>query len=409
MRWVNFFHLYQPPHWNEDIIRQVAAEAYRPMLRILSDHPHIRVTLNISGALTEQLLELGLEDVVDGWRAAIERHQIELVGSAMYHPILPLIHPEEVRRQIELQEDLHRRVFGSLYRPKGFYAPEMAFDPRLEPVLLDLGFRWIILDEVALGRMGQAVFPRGYRLAGGLGVVVRNRPISDYLSFSAQLDQLDTVARALLADARSHEALVTAMDGENLGHHRHGVDRMWEQLVTRPDVVPQTVSDYLANCQTHEVIELAPSSWSSQESELRHNIPFGLWSHPANPIHKLQWELLHLVRTTVARSINDDHYDAARRLLDRALTSDKFWWASASPWWDAAIVIRETQRLADVIGPLASATPAAKRGVAKLMDQLTTTVELWERTGLARRRQRAYLNETGDVRYMGGQQVTASR
>ena len=53
MRWSNFFHIYQPPAWNEDIIRRVTTEAYQPLLDILERHPKLNITLNITGSLIE--------------------------------------------------------------------------------------------------------------------------------------------------------------------------------------------------------------------------------------------------------------------------------------------------------------------------------------------------------------------
>ncbi|MBI2985026.1 MAG: hypothetical protein HYY50_05390 [Candidatus Kerfeldbacteria bacterium] len=408
MRWVNFFHIYQPPQWDEDIIRQAAAEAYWPLVHILERHPTVKITLNIAGALTEQLLELGYDDFLSAVRRLLERGQIELVGSASYHPILPLLPLHEVRRQIELQDELHRRVFGPAYAPKGFYPPEMAFQPELEPLLLEMGFQWVVLDELAVGdAIGQASPLKRYRTTSGLGVVIRNRPLSDYLSFSARLDDHRSAFETLSSDARSAAWLVTAMDGENLGHHRHGVDRLWEFTITHNRVTTATVSEYYRQLTTEMSVKLQASSWSSQIWELRSRVPYGLWNHPNNPIHQLQWELTNVIIATVHRSAVDPNFDAARRLLDRSLTSDKYWWASASPWWDMTIVIRETQKLADVVAPLTTVPTATKNQVARLMSQITKTSERWEKTGLAKRRQATYLRATGDVRYMGGRQVTA--
>lgn len=407
MRWANFFHIYQPPEWNEDIIRRAANEAYWPLIRILQRHPKVKVTLNITGALTEQLLELGLEDIMASFRSLLERGQIEFVDSAMYHPILPLLPKDEVRRQIELQHELHQRVLGPAFRPNGFYAPEMAWHPDLEPLLLEMGYEWIIVDEIAIsGSIGEVPLHERYVTPGGLGVIIRNRHISDFLSFSARLDDIQEVYKKIVTDARSLKLLVTAMDGENLGHHRHGVDQLWEKLVTHEGIVPATISEFYDALDQRSTVATQACSWSSQEGELRADVPYSLWNHPANPMHKLQWELTHLVIKTVHRSAADENFEAARRLLDQTLTSDKYWWASASPWWDMTIVIRETQRLADVIAPLTSVPTPTKNKVARLLEQLTRTAELWDKTGLAKQRQSTYLQSTGEVKFMGGRQVT---
>lgn len=406
MQWSNFFHIYQPPAWDETIIRRVTAEAYEPLLGILDQHPEVKITLNITGALVDQLSALGLGRVLEGIKRLAAGGQIELVGSAKYHPILPLLPLEEVARQIDLQDEACRHAFGSAFRPSGFYAPEMAYAPSLERLLLDRGYTWIILDEVCGGQpLGQLALDRRYTSPGGLGLVFRNRFLSDFLSFSATIDHPEQAVEALQGDPRTSHGLVTAMDGENLGHHRAGVDRLWEVLVTWPDVVTETVSQYRDRQTQEATIDVHAGSWSSQTWELPAGVPFGLWNNPENPIHKLQWQLTHIVISAVRSAADDPAYDVARRLLDQALTSDKYWWASASPWWDMTIVIRETQRLVDVLGALSKVAPKTMNAAERCMQQVATTVELWEKTGLAKRRQATYLHQSGDVRYMAGKRV----
>lgn len=403
MRWYNFFHIYQPPRWNEKIIRRVAAEAYRPLLNILDRHRDIRITLNISGALTEQLAALQLNDVLDGLRATIQRGQIELVGSPMYHPILPLIPRSERLRQFKLQAELHTRVFG-VSQPNGCYLPEMAFDPSLEEDLLELGFSWVLLDEGVAGQGFNSVrLDRPYVTSRGLKVLLRNRFISDWLSFRADPEQPRLALEAIQQDSRSKINLITALDGENLGHHRHRADQLWEGLVTSPGVETGILSEF-ADQPTVPLQPLA-GSWSSLPSELQAHIPFGLWNHPKNEIHQAQWRLTNLIIQVVHDGLHDPYYAAARRLLDPALASDRYWWASAQPWWDAEIVLRETQRLIDVVSPLSETPTALRLQVTEAGDEVNRLVHTWESTGVARRHQTTYLQDTGDVRYMSGNQL----
>ncbi len=408
MRWSNFFHIYQPPAWDEAIIRRATSEAYEPLAAILQAHPEIKITLNVTGALIDQLTALGLGAVLQNFRSLAERGQIEFVGSAKYHPILPLLPIEEAERQIDLQDQVCKNVFGAIFKPQGFYAPEMAYSSSLEKLLLDRGYQWIILDEICSGQpLGKIPFDRRYITPGGLGVVFRNRTISDFLSFSASIDNPELSVAAIQGDPRSGAGIVTAMDGENLGHHRAGVDRLWEILVTWPEMKTETISTYRQRLQPEEVITLHDGSWSSQTGEMLVNVPFGLWNHPENPIHKLQWQLTHHVIQVVRAATEDPTFDVARRLLDQALTSDKYWWASASPWWDMTIVIRETQRLVDILSTLTKVQPKMMNIAERLMQQVATTVELWEKTGLAKRRQSTYLKQSGDVRFMGGGRLKA--
>jgi len=123
MDWANFLHVYQPPTQTPEVVEQVANECYRKLVAILRRYPEAKLTLNISACLTEQLDRYGLGDVLDGIRECAERGQLELTGSAKYHPILPLIPEDEVRRQIRLNTETNSAFFGDAYRPRGFFAP----------------------------------------------------------------------------------------------------------------------------------------------------------------------------------------------------------------------------------------------------------------------------------------------
>jgi hypothetical protein len=66
-----------------------------------------------------------------------------------------------------------------------------------------------------------------------------------------------------------------------------------------------------------------------------------------NEIHRLQWEhtdlCIELVHRAKERSDNDEsrrYADIARGLLDRALHSDQYWWASRRPMWDINMIHR---------------------------------------------------------------------
>jgi 4-alpha-glucanotransferase len=127
MHWTNFLHIYQPPTQTEQIVRKVTEEGYRTLGRVLKASPKARVTLNISAVLTQQLDCYGLDDVISDLRKLAERGQIEFTGSAIYHPILPLIPKDEVIRQIKLNTEVNRSYFGDSYNPKGFFLPEMCY------------------------------------------------------------------------------------------------------------------------------------------------------------------------------------------------------------------------------------------------------------------------------------------
>lgn len=405
MLWANFLHIYQPPHWPKEIIARVARESYRPFLRIIKKHPTLKITLNISGSLTEQLAALHFHDIIADIKKLVQRKQIELVGTALYHPILPLLPEKEIIRQIELNTAVNRKYFGRLFQPRGFFPPEMCYSKKVAKITEKLKFQWIILDEIsASGTLRKIDFNHAFVTPRTKSqMIFRNRIASDYLSFHSQLNNPRGFWQAVQRDGRSKKALITAMDGENLGHHRPGLDRLWEKLVTHKNVQTITISGLLNHYQQEKTISPQPASWSSREKELKHNNPYGLWNDPQNPIHHLQWRLLNKVIKLVSDHKTNKHYKWARTLLDQQLTSDQYWWASAKPWWSFDIIKDKTYELVHTASLIDGG-----REIKKIAERIVTIARTWQEEKQFETIARNYLaaEERDGVRFIGGKKIS---
>ena len=147
--WAPLLHFYQPPtqlHW---VLRKVCNESYRPLVDLFTDLPHARVTININAVLTEMLNDHGFDDVLAGLRELAKRGQVEFTGSGKYHPVLPLIPPTEMERQISHNYKSNKRLLGEVYEPKGFFPPEMCYSRDILKPVADSGHQWIIISGVA--------------------------------------------------------------------------------------------------------------------------------------------------------------------------------------------------------------------------------------------------------------------
>lgn len=405
MRWANFFHIYQPPRWPTRIIRKVSRESYRPLVRFLLGHRQVRVTLNISGSLTEQLASLpDQRDILVGVRTLLGRKQIELTDSAMYHAILPLLPTAEIVRQIKLNRATNRKHLGPAYRPTGFFPPEMAYSPALARVLTSLGYTWVIIDGIS--HPGLVDYTVRSRIRGTrLSAIFRNRFMSDYLAFEAQLrDRGRFLETARRWDGQS-SLLVTAMDGENLGHHRHEAKRLWQSLVRLNGLSTITISDLLA-LQAPDV-DLRPrsASWSTRQSDIARNAPFSLWRDPNNALHQLQWRLFTTVMTHVGHVERRRQLPAAiRREVDQAVASDWYWWASREPWWDVDIVVNAATRL-QVLGNELGLSRAEDERVQGLVRDIISTAHRWQSNGAAQRHAGRFLSGSSTPHYLGGTKV----
>ena len=410
MIWAGLLHIYQPPHWDARVIDRVVRESYRPIVDILKRNPGVRITLNINASLTEQLAQLGYQYVISGLREVAERGQIEFTGSAKYHPILPLIPANEVRRQIELNTETNRALFGKCYAPVGFFPPEMAINLDVVALLVELGFRWVALDEVVSAEKADGS-TWGTIAPFDLTAILRNRRMSDYLSFVAPADNPQDFFSEFGKTEDSKALLITSFDGENLGHHRPGTDHLWEKIVTDPSVKTLTYSQLLDLPGPARAITLRPSSWSTRDEDLKHGAAFPLWQNPDNQLHSLQWSLTHLTIDAVSNSDRrgDTGYASARLLLDEALASDQYWWASATPWWSVEIVTGGAERFVKIIDSLVSLPEAERREAHQLAGAITRLARQWQDDGTAQVRREQYLKAAQTVHYLGGDRIDASR
>lgn len=409
MYWANFFHIYQPPNWSPQIIRKVTDESYRPIIDILKRNPKIKITLNISASLTEQLYKLGLKDVITNFGKLAKTKQIEFTGTAIYHPILPLLPTKEIIRQIKLNTEINQKYFGQVYNPKGFFPPEMAYGRKIATAIESLGYKWILTDEICYnGKLGSAKLNVAYKIKDlKINIIFRNRYISDYFSFHSNPNHPEYFWEEIRQEKRHRPSLITGMDGENLGHHRKGWDIFWEKLVTEKNITTITLSGLLKKYKTTKIISPRRGSWSSQAREISNGIPYILWDDPRNKIHKFQWHLIRHMAELVENNKSNKNYDVARELLDKRVASDQFWWASAKPWWSLNIIKKKTKELVAIAGKLAQDDKLTK----DLSHKIIKEADSWQKENKFKNIADRYLqtneDKNGGVRFIGGKKITS--
>lgn len=388
--WGSLLHFYQPPIQIPEVLRKVVDESYRPLIDVFKQQPHAKVSVNINGVLTEMLYESGYQDVIDGLRELAERGQVEFVGSAKYHAILPLISDHEQRRQIRRNHLTNRHFFGDVYQPKGFFPPEMCYDRAILDPVVDLGHEWLIMSGVAC----PAPWPTGvvYQARSEEGnqasVIFRDDVLSNRISFQ-DMDGKEFIQHLKEAHPDSNDMyIVTAMDAETFGHHIENWDQLFlaeayeevrpyatvvqarplaqstRTLLTMTGeggadsdvVVSATISEIIDRMPKGDVIEPKAASWSTTHEDLERGVPYPLWQAPGNYIHKLQWEHVDIALQLVSRAlefsdgaVSQRHAEIARGLMDPALHSCQFWWASRRPHWDVNMIVRGLDQQSDVV------------------------------------------------------------
>jgi len=111
------------------------------------------------------------------------------------------------------------------------------------------------------------------------------------------------------------------------------------------EVQTVTISQLLDAFSLGEVVDPKPSSWSTSSEDIEAGNPYPLWSDKDSELHRLQWEHMAICTEMGSKAAqiadNDEskHFAGiARGLLDRALHSDQFWWASRRPMWDINMI-----------------------------------------------------------------------
>lgn len=393
MVWANFLHIYQPPDQKKDTLRQITAESYRPIVEILKENPGAKLTLNITACLTEQLVNLGYQDLIDDIGKLAKKGQIELTDSAKYHAFLPLIPEGEIERQISLNNETNKNIFGDFYKPKGFHLPEMAYSRRIAEVIFRFGYSWLILNETSYeGKLFSKIDTSQVFILKSLPklrVLFRNRKLSDLIQRGHVLEPADFY-KFLEEEVKDREYIITAMDGETFGHHRPGLEKFLAKIYEEKKVKSVTVSEITSSFPEGKGIEPLDGSWASMESELREGIPYAQWKYPGNKIHQLQWELTDLAIKTVELNEADPNFSEARMLLDKSLFSCQYWWAGAVPWWEIEYIEKGAYYLKKTIETLNNIKEDVKRKAQTLYSDIVSTAFDWERSGLAHEKSMAY-------------------
>jgi len=401
-----FLHIYQPEDQVDEVLDRIVNESYRPIFRFLIANSNAKLTFNINAVLTELWDKKGYSDLIDNVRVLLERGQIELTESAKYHAFLPLIPKSEILRQIRLNHETNKFYFGPKYQPQGFFSPEMSYSAKITSVVGELGYKYILADEIAYnGKLDQAKFDAIYKIKGtDIDIYLRHKNLSN-LIMGANVRSIAEIVPVIKKYSHrpkgdSPNYILAAMDGETFGHHRPGLENLLFDLLLSPDLQIKQI-EHIGQI-IHRVEEIMPvdCTWASSEKQIAEGTPFSLWFDPDNTIHALQWELTQLAISVVQNTTNLTNEEkmgyypdvvvppieaTARKLLDSALHSCHYWWASAKPWWSLEMIEQGAYKLWQVVETSNGSTVKDKEQALALYQRILATAFSWQRTGFVRK------------------------
>ncbi|MGC9779235.1 MAG: hypothetical protein HZR80_08340 [Candidatus Heimdallarchaeota archaeon] len=358
-------HIYQPPTQSPTVLKQIIKESYKPLINLLKLNESSKMTFNINGSLLELLEFYQESELLSNIKELLRRNQIDLVGSSCYHAILPLIPKEEMIRQMELNEQIHREVLGEeLFNPKGFWLPEMAYEYRVIDPLFNANYKWTVISSVA---SPDKELPDNYipYVNPDFTIFFRNDLLSNLISFkNPTVDEFYTELIGENDPEKDDYYVILAMDGETYGHHVKGlIENFLQPLLMKikqdPNIKLIKINEISTIFQEKKKISPLPSSWSTSEEDLRKGVPFPLWSDPENRIHNLQLTVMNHTLYLVGlaqkyQNNNNDNENSedikrrfknARAWLDKGLHSCQLWWASGKPWYSSEMILKGLNQL----------------------------------------------------------------
>ncbi|HMB65637.1 MAG TPA: polysaccharide deacetylase family protein, partial [Patescibacteria group bacterium] len=269
MVWLNFLHLYQPIHADPYVVEEATEKCYKELVKILEDHPNLNFTFNITGCLILRWRELGYTALIKRVKDLVKSGQIELVGSAAYHPLLPLIPEKEAESQIKENTKILHDNFGKDISLKGFFFPEMAYSPRVANLVGKMGFEWVILDELAYsGNLSKLPRAGGIYIDAhsGLRVIFRSRKLSN--------DYVPRVINKEIKEGNRRKVSVTATDGELYGLRHQDKENELENMAGNKKITTDIISHYIESAKINGKRKMISCSWESSPQELKQKEPY---------------------------------------------------------------------------------------------------------------------------------------
>lgn len=269
-------HMHQPPD-NLRLLMDCNPQEAEQIIRCYERVPryarkfkeHGRLHVGFSGSLLEQLRD---PKIVDSYRSMVDipamldsyakADTIELIGMGYYHPLFPLIPPEDWNDHLSRGRQMVKDVFGRA--PRGFWPSEMGFCMEMIPALVKAGYEYVIVDSLHLQpKNGVADIYRPYRAtADGISIILipRDRDLSDVQRHGTDAHSFFRALRQRVQHAPPADRprlITTWSDGENGGWFRqmhepsgffgHFFVPFMEEIETgRSGVQPISISDFVS-------------------------------------------------------------------------------------------------------------------------------------------------------------------
>ena len=280
----NLEHLLQHNEWEA---REILFAIDR-IPRSLADYQDVgRVHLALSGTLLETLTHSEFQSRAYGivdcsallWNLC-NSQAIDMLGTAYYHPVMPLIPPADWPAHVERWRGFARRLFfNSGFQ--GFWPPEMGFCMEMIPLLRRLGYRYVLVDSEHVQPVGSMRWdevryrPHIVQYGGEeMIAVVRDRDLSNAQESGMEFDWFNREVRERTKNCDFPPLVTTCSDGQNGGWFRNTTpgsnfwDAFYKPLMEKARtgqnaVQPVFIKDYLDQFGAQSEITVGPGAWNT--------------------------------------------------------------------------------------------------------------------------------------------------
>ena len=325
-------HYYQPPTQDPGLVKKVAKQTYASSAESLPSG----MTINISGILLELLNRYGRSDIIEGWREVLRQKEIEILTSSNYHTILPLIPPEEARRQIEIQNRNLKERLGIEENPRGLWLPEMAFAPSISKIAREMGIEYVLLPESSCTK-SEIPYSQVTEDSEGVKHLFRHKDLSmEFCNLEiTDLREVEKKIQRYFDSGETNNTLLLCMDGEWFGHHNQNIKMKdvteFLQHLKEIGIELKKISDII-DSSTSMRLDPTEGSWLATQEEAKKGNPYPLWKRKGNAFHSKQWKqikrLLSLSGVAEQVASESGSFKIGRKQLDESLHSCQMFWAT---------------------------------------------------------------------------------
>lgn len=338
----------QPPVQKDEIILKINKECYSPIFHWLANNKGIKVDIAINKSLSELLIKNKCDKTLDYLGAAVDNGTVELLGGLAYHPFSPLIIEsrygrDEIKRQNELNDLFHRKIFRGLWSPEGFYLPEFAYSDEVAKLVAEMKYKYTITNGTLYAEKNHKPQPFD-RIVNSNGInlfftsdwsreFAMNRPDKGDCDTKRLVHDMCYGMCSWFQEKKGYT--VWGYDIETIGHHHksygtHTLDAI-ARGINETDMESVFLGDLLKMFPEKEHAEIFPGSQSTTKEDIYAGEYFPLWKHSKNKLHEKIFTLEDYAIEVIndsARISDSNIYRTARENIDKGLYSCKAWQAN---------------------------------------------------------------------------------